>query len=136
MIDLRRADHAARRAAEILGKRAMPAPYPHDPAKQAVEASGRRRQAEYDAVLINARDGALRLLRDAVELEQNAQRAQAAAVEALRHLGGASVSWADIGGILGISAQGAHKRLRSVEGPLPQITIDQLAVELQEATTA
>src|SRR5437868_3439441 len=98
MIDLRRADDAARRAAEILGKRSIPAPYPHDPAAQAQEALRRRGgRAELDAVLINTRDGCRKLLDDAVALERDAQKAQAAAVEALRCLGGQSLSWNEIG---------------------------------------
>lgn len=134
MIDLRRADAAARDAATILGKRSMPAPYPHDPVAQAVDATAHRGRRELDALLINTRDGAIRLLKDAVDLEEDARRAQTKAVEALRHIGGASLSWEQIGRLLGISGAGAHKRLRSVEGPVAQRTIDELERELNSQT--
>lgn len=130
MIDLRRAHSAAEAARDALGKRQLPAPYPHDPAAQAAAAMEKRRRREYDAVLINTRDGLVRLLDDAVELERQAQNAQARAVEGLRFLGAASLSWDQIGRILGISGAGAHKRLRSVAGPAAQRTIDDLEREL------
>lgn len=130
MLNLRRADDAARRAAEILGKRSMPAPYPHDPAEQAAAATRRRRgRAELDAICINTRDGTLALLRDAIRLQRAAENAQTAAVEALRHLGGHSLSWTDIGRELDLTAAGAHKRLRHVEAPLAQTSIDDLEPE-------
>jgi hypothetical protein len=126
--DPRRAHAAALQANEHLNRRQMPAPYPAgDPVElySARLTSGRPHAArDADAVLVQMRDGALELLRQAVELERRAHAAQACAVQALRTLGPASPPWPVIGLELGLSGQGAHKRYRSLEERERQATID------------
>lgn len=118
--NLARADRAARRAADLLGRRAMPPRYPADP-----EADFRARSTrEGGAVVVNTVDAVNELLQQAVDLERRGRDAQAAAIEALRHCGNASPSWEAIGRILGLSGQGAHKRYNHVEAPEAQVTID------------
>lgn len=108
------------RASTLLGKRRPPATYPEDFPRRLQGAKG----AELAATLVNARDAADSLLRDALDAEQRARAAQEAAIEALRHLGGMSPGWRAIGAVLGIGGQGAHKRFRHVEAPPAQTTID------------
>lgn len=119
-LDSRRLDRNVRLAAQLLERR-LPAVYPQNLPERLAEARG----IELNAALVNARDGALELLRDAVEAERDARAAQERAVEALRHAGAASPSWLQIGAELGIGAQGAHKRFRHVEAPPAQTTIDE-----------
>lgn len=68
-------------------------------------------------------DGGRELLRIADEFERKAELARLAGVEALRHAGPGE-SWAQIGERLGITAQGAHKRYRDVDGPEAELTFD------------
>lgn len=125
--DLRRVEDAATRAAGLIGRR-MPAIFPtglHDQVatiRAAGYSAGQWR--ELNALDHRAREGAVELLKAARKAEADALAAQAAAVEALRHLR-RPPSWDDVGELTGLSRQGAHKRFRDVEAPLPQTTIDE-----------
>lgn len=125
-LDPRRLDTAVHRAAQLLGRRTPPV-YPVNLPERLAEATG----IDLMAALVNARDGALELLRDAVKQQHDARRAQELAIEALRHAGAATPSWAEIGAELGLGAQGTHKRFRHVEDPPAQTTID-TAVQADE----
>lgn len=119
MHNARRAERAARRAAELTGRR-LPAAYP-------VELAEQLHAARYPATIAlwqRHREASLELLAGAVELEQRAEAAKRAAVEAAR-FGVLEPSWAELGDVLGLSPAGAHKRYRDVEGPGPQVTIDE-----------
>jgi hypothetical protein len=126
--DPRRAHAAALSASALLNRRTMPSTYPAgDPVElYSARLSSGRQHATRDAgaVLAGMRDGALDLLRQAVELERSAAAAQEAAVRALRLVGYASPSWAMIGAELGLTAQAAHKRYRHLEELDRELTID------------
>lgn len=123
-LDLELADGAIRTAAAELGRR-MPASYPSDPVTAYREARGRR---GWGTVVLVA-ETAEELLQRAVAQEASARRAQGQLVRALRHLGGASRSWAGIGKLTGMTQQGAHSRFRAIATqPRPQLTIDDAAI--------
>lgn len=116
--NLRRVERAGARAAAELG-RARPSAL--------IDLADRWHAADRGPAAIAelelARRAGEQLLREAVELERSALRAQEAAVEALRHVGPAP-SWRDLGAILGLSAQGTHRRYQHLDGPEAQRTID------------
>lgn len=116
---LLRAQRAVTRGLAGLGKRvpAFTDPTPADGAR-AAELEERRLRAHLEVL-----DGGRELLRIADELERKAELARLAGVEALRHAGPGE-SWAQIGERLGMTAQGAHKRYRDVDGPEAELTLD------------
>lgn len=121
-LDLELVDEELRAAAVLLGRR-MPASYPTDPASVYIDSP--RRAGLLD--LVTGAGEELLALAHARELA--AREAQGRIVRALRHLGGASPSWAAIGGRLGgLSQQGAHKRFAAIAAaPKAQLTIGDAA---------
>lgn len=129
-LDLELADDAIRAAATMLGRR-LPATYPPDPAGAYRERTGGRERTAgprgWGTVLLVA-ETAEDLLALAVSMETSARQAQEHLVRALRNLGGASLSWAGIGNLTGLTQQGAHKRFsEAAYQPRPQLTINDVA---------
>lgn len=114
----RRAERAATRAAELVGRR-LPSAYPDRLADRLYDVQGPHRLALWQ----RHQEVARQLLEQAIAARARADEAIAAAVEAARH-GYLEPSWADLGEVLALSPAGAHKRFRHVEGPEAQSTID------------
>lgn len=102
------------------------APYPTDPVTAHAAAAANRKAA----IPIAMAEVAEHLLASAVCAEARARAEQAHLVEALRHLGDASLSWEQIGAVFGVSGQAAHKRFAAaVARPRAVLTLDDLAHE-------
>lgn len=114
--DLSRADVAIRDAADRLRLR-LPSQYPTDPTAAYREQQEAEAAVRSLAIVTRVHGTAVKVLQAAVEQERDARHAQEAAVVALRSLGDTSASWAQIGALLGVSAQAAHKRFRAVAEP-------------------
>lgn len=125
--ELARAQKAARRGFEALGKRA---PDLTDPLEDHDE-HYRQRQERRERVRLEVLDAGRSLIARAAELDRQAREAREAGVEALRHAW-PPVGWRDLGELLELSGQGAHKRYRHLDGPEAELTLDD---ELANRTT-
>jgi hypothetical protein len=116
--NLRRVERAAKRYGEALGRGADVA---------ALDGLAARAHGAYGPAFVAelelARRGGVALLERAVAQREAADRGVEAAIEVLRHCG-RSPSWAELGAVLGLTAQGAHKRYRHVEDVERELTID------------
>jgi hypothetical protein len=128
-LNLRRVERAGARAAKALGRKAPP-PELVGAADRYATATGTPRSWGTVELCRRELDA---MLADSLELERGALEARRAAVEGLRCLGAASPSWDELGKLLGVSGQAAHKRYRDVEGPEPQLTIDDEAADRDRA---
>lgn len=116
---IRRAQAAANDGLEAAGRRARTFT---DPAPMADE-SKRARDERLQRARLEVLDAGRSLIELGRDLEQAAEDAKRAGVLALR-LGG-SVPYSELGELLGLSTQGAHKRYRNVEAKASaQRTID------------
>lgn len=117
-LNARRVAAAAKRAADATGRTAS-----HARLEELPNALRLAAPRDVPVDLGNARRAAETILADAVRREADARAAQEAAVEALRWLGGYAASWDDVGALVGMSGQGAHRRYRHVMDPPRELTI-------------
>lgn len=119
--ELERAQRAARRGFEALGRK----PPEHVDTRWNTEerrSYDRHREAQQRAQLA-VLDAGRSLIAAAADLEERARQAREAGVEALRHAW-PPLGWRELGDLLELSGQGAHKRYRHLDGPEPELTID------------